>query len=603
MKKRNKTMESRPGAKSLGLILIVGAVLLAGVIFPPAGLASAYPLYVGWDSQNITPDEPVILRGQAHRRIATEAADSITCTALAMETRSGDETMEHTIMISVDLLGIPRPVQSKIRKAIRQELPEIDTSKVVVSATHTHAAPYMGQGNIQEVPEEGVMKPEEYVTFLTERVTTAAVNAWRFRKRGGYSWGLGHAAIGQNRRMHYVDGTTRMYGSTSRSDFDGMEGPEEHTLGMVFFWNEQGRLTGILINVSCPAQVSEQWRSITADYWHEVRERVHDRFGEEVSVFPQIGAAGDISPHLQYRRTAEREMRRRMGLDSRRDQIAHRIVREVEEAYQFVWQPVAETELDHRVKNVELKKLPISENEYREAKKEYDKLRSQDFDEGSRKYRWMRRYESVIWRYQMQYVDPTIPVEIHTIRLGDVAVVTNPFELYVDYGIRIKARSEATLTLISEITGDFQFYVPTRNALHGGGYSAEVTSSIVGPEGGDHLVEHSVQEIRNMVVGTAEEPVVPEKFSLSQNYPNPFNPGTRIEFTLPKDSQVNLSVYNLRGQAVATLVHERRRAGEYTVQWDGISKSGQQVASGVYIYRLQMAEGERTLRKKMVLIR
>lgn len=73
----------------------------------------------------------------------------------------------------------------------------------------------------------------------------------------------------------------------------------------------------------------------------------------------------------------------------------------------------------------------------------------------------------------------------------------------------------------------------------------------------------------------------PEAYSLAQNYPNPFNPSTTIEFSLPKQSNVTLKVYNMLGQEVATLVSETLGAGRYTSKFDG-----SKVASGAYVYRL-----------------
>jgi len=89
---------------------------------------------------------------------------------------------------------------------------------------------------------------------------------------------------------------------------------------------------------------------------------------------------------------------------------------------------------------------------------------------------------------------------------------------------------------------------------------------------------------------------LPTAFSLSQNHPNPFNPSTSIEFALPAAGQVNLSVYNMLGAKVATLVNGQKAAGRYTVSFDG-----SKLASGVYFYKLE-APGFSSL-KKMTLVK
>jgi len=94
---------------------------------------------------------------------------------------------------------------------------------------------------------------------------------------------------------------------------------------------------------------------------------------------------------------------------------------------------------------------------------------------------------------------------------------------------------------------------------------------------------------------------LPTEFGLSQNVPNPFNPSTIVEYALPKDAQVNLSVYNVLGQHVTTLVNEMQRAGRQTVTWDGTDASGVSVASGVYFYKLRAGDYSNT--KKMLLLK
>jgi hypothetical protein len=94
---------------------------------------------------------------------------------------------------------------------------------------------------------------------------------------------------------------------------------------------------------------------------------------------------------------------------------------------------------------------------------------------------------------------------------------------------------------------------------------------------------------------------MPSTFGLSQNYPNPFNPTTTIGFSLPSGSQVNLSVFNVLGQQVTTLVDGQMSAGQHEVVWEGTDSNGNPVTSGVYFYRLTTDEGSQT--RKMLLMK
>jgi hypothetical protein len=89
---------------------------------------------------------------------------------------------------------------------------------------------------------------------------------------------------------------------------------------------------------------------------------------------------------------------------------------------------------------------------------------------------------------------------------------------------------------------------------------------------------------------------VPKKFALSQNYPNPFNPATKINFELPRSSNVKLSVYDITGKLASELVNEQRAAGYYTVEFNASNLS-----SGMYFYRIEA--GEFTTTKKMILVK
>jgi len=185
------------------------------------------PLYAGWATIDITPDKPVVLIGQLHKRISQRVRDPLTATALALETRGPQGRREQAILISCDVLYTRKAIQERLRQLLKAKLPDFDTDKLLLNATHTHTAPgFLDEtfGDLYDVSNDtGVMKASEYADFFLERAVKVAVAAWESRKRAGMSWALGHAVIGTNRRAQYFDGSAAMYGSTNRPDFSGIE--------------------------------------------------------------------------------------------------------------------------------------------------------------------------------------------------------------------------------------------------------------------------------------------------------------------------------------------------------------------------------------------
>lgn len=103
--------------------------------------------------------------------------------------------------------------------------------------------------------------------------------------------------------------------------------------------------------------------------------------------------------------------------------------------------------------------------------------------------------------------------------------------------------------------------------------------------------------------GSSEETAVshPTEFNLEQNYPNPFNPETSIKFLVKEDAWVTLRIYNVLGQVVTTLVNEQKPAGEYVISWNGKNQHNDDVASGVYFYRIKAGNYESV--RRMTLLR
>ncbi len=95
--------------------------------------------------------------------------------------------------------------------------------------------------------------------------------------------------------------------------------------------------------------------------------------------------------------------------------------------------------------------------------------------------------------------------------------------------------------------------------------------------------------------------VVPGRFVLHQNYPNPFNPVTTLQYDLPEDAMVNITIYDMMGRVVKTLVNGSQTAGYRTIQWNATNDEGQPVSAGLYLYTIQAGQYRQT--KKMVLLK
>jgi hypothetical protein len=479
--------------------LVIVGLLVNILLSPPRGLAAE--LLVGTAEVDITPAEPVAVSGQFHLRIAKTVETPVTANVIALESREKGLSRDVAIMVSCDLLYIPSEVLAIVRKAVQTHLPDFDTSKIFLNGTHTHTAPVLLPDKYP-IPKAGVIQVEQYRFFLAERVTDAIVQAWNRRSAGSVTWGLSHAVVAYNRRAIYADGSAQMYGKTDIAEFRNLEGYEDHDVNMLFFWNDSGKLIGAVVNVSCPSQEVESRSTVNADFWHPVREALKERYGKQLCVLVWTGASGDQSPHLMYRKQADERMRRLRGLD-RLDEIARRIVEAVDEAYEAVKNDRhADVPLIHKVETIRLPMRLVTEAEYTEAKEAVEKaaaLIEQNPEAARREYRRMKWYETTVNRFKRQKTDPkpTYQMELHVLRIGDIAICTNSFELFTDYGIRMKARSKAVQTFVVQLAGPGT-YLPTEKAIQGGHYSAVVHSSLVGPEGGNVLVEKTVNIINSL---------------------------------------------------------------------------------------------------------
>lgn len=473
--------------------LVLG-FLPAALLACSAAALAADELWVGGETTSITPDRPVSLAGQMNTRISQAVESPVTATALALESRRGHQIVDQAILVSCDLVAIGDDIIEPIRARLKDVIADFDVRKLVLNATHTHTAPDMQDG-VYDLPREGIVQPAEYRAFLIDRVVQIASKAWKTRQPGLVGWGLGHAVVAQNRRAVYGDGRAQMYGPTDKPEFRRIEGYEDHGVEVLCFWKQDRTLLATAINVACPAQEVEGRSAVNADFWHEVREQLRARHGKNLLVLGWAGAAGDQSPHLMLRKQAEERMRTLRKL-TRLQELARRIVAAWDEAYEGARQEMhADPLLVHKVQSIQIPARKVTSDECAEARAKVAALSKDP------RNRWSVRWnQQVVDRFERQQSDstPMFEMELHALRLGDVAIATNPFELFTDFGIQIKARSPALQTFLIQLAGPRATYVPTQIAERGGGYSAIVQSSTVGSEGGQALVDQTVKVLQEL---------------------------------------------------------------------------------------------------------
>ncbi len=460
--------------------------LLSPALF--AGALPAAELHLGAATVNITPDEPVALSGQRRVRISQKPETPIFASALALESRNGDAAIDQAIFVSCDLVAIRQGILDKVREKIAPRLPDFAVEKIFLSATHTHTAPVMLEGRYV-LPAEGIMQPAAYADWMTSQIADAAVAAWEKRARGKVAWGQSTAVIAHNRRPFYADGTAAMYGKTDTADFRGIEGQEDHSVDILYFWDQADTLVATVINVPCPAQEVEGGSSIHADYWDPVRRKLRENHGDDLHILAWTGAGGDVVPRPMINRAAEARMRKLRGGITRLEEVSDRVVRAWEEAYDGAKNDIREeVTFRHAVKTLALPYRKVTPEEREAAAKEAVKYQNDPAQ------KWNLRWnQGVVDRYEAQQAGTQEPyeMELHVLRLGDVAIATNDFELYTDYGIQMKARSPGIQSFIAQLSGPGS-YLPSERAAGHGGYGAVIQSSRIGPEGGQILVEETV---------------------------------------------------------------------------------------------------------------
>lgn len=486
-------------------------------------------LMIGWSEKDITPQKRVKLAGQFYERISEYVETPISVTAMAVESGS-----DQAVFCSCDLLNVSSEMVEMAREKIKGKAAGLDTGKVIVSATHTHTSilyykkPLSSGADVlyKYLPEEkkinshtpdDVMDGKEATQFLAQKISEAVIEAWNNRKSAYMANEFGRAVVGHCRRVVYDDGTSKMWGDTNSANFAELESGNDSGIELLYTFDGDKNLSGVVINIACPSQVVEQRSFISSDYWGKVKLLLREKFGDDLYILGLCGAGGDQCPRDMVRWVDpltpidDPNVKRENVIKRKADvsmydiegtwEIGKRVSRVVEDRYQSAKDEMKNTaELEHKVFNIDFPVRKVTITEYNEAKKtleEYVRYSGKEkFDFNDKAY--MHVCAGVLERFELQKEHNLYAAEIHVVRLGNIAFTTNPFELFLNYGLQIKARSKAEQTFVIQLACDTGGYLPTKKAEEGGHYSAYVSSGITGHEGGELLVRKTLDVINEL---------------------------------------------------------------------------------------------------------
>ena len=506
-------------------------------------------LKIGWSEISVTPDKKVSLAGQFAERISEYVEKPCTATAMALESGS-----QQAVIVSADLVAISWNLVVAVREALTDNCCGLNPENVIIAAIHTHTAPgytrrnrsyayeqklgtsgsagnsfgprimleamlppgrkYVEAANVSSNPD--ICAGDECLEFLTKQLAKVTLDAWNARAEGSFTNAFGRAAVGMCRRAVYNDGSAQMWGDTNTAVFTELEGGNDSGIELLFVYDGNRKLTGIVANTACPAQCVQHRMFVSPDFWGEVKVRLRSRFGEDLFLLALCSPAGDQCPvdlirwvvpesdvhdpniehaHPLYRK-ADPSMFDLAGMKKAGKRIATEIIDAYEEGLD---DPQEDPVFIHRVETM---KLPVRRTTLSEYHNAQEKIRSYlrekegdlDYNDAAK----LQVHLGILTRFRLQDEMNVLDTEVHIMRLGNIAIATNPFELFLDYGNQIRVRSRAAQTILIQLANGSEGYLPTLKAEQGGHYSAFISSGTVGHVGGDQLVRETLEGINKL---------------------------------------------------------------------------------------------------------
>lgn len=436
-------------------------------------------LIAGAASKVINNKLGTLIQGATVNQTARFIRDDLEANALYLN--NGSESM---LLVSCDLAGLLPEFISSARKAISRAT-GIKERNIIIACTHTHSGPSLLPTCYNKSLDY------EYMEMLHQWLIELAKGAYKSACTSKIGLGSGKAQIGYNRRLCWSDGTHTMHGDAKRQDFTGAEGPDDPQHLAIFIRNANGDLTCVVHNnTGHPASFYGR-DFYSADFPGTARKYLREVLGQIPILFFN-GAFGDINiDNLQslnpYKESSEQKVSRTAHLLTGE---TLRLLHQAEFRDDIV--------IRHSYKDIH---IPVCLPDKEKLHQAEDTLKC--VDNGQNVNAWDILFAHGTKLLHDQFGEKSLDIiPLHAIRIGEMAIATQPCELYCQFGIDIKRRSPAKYTGIFGLADGYNGYCPTMYGIIGGGYSGEpIWWTRLSPEGGYLIVDTLSDLIRNLWKG------------------------------------------------------------------------------------------------------
>ena len=498
-----------PTVRSQALRGIIAVLSLLVPVFTEAAVEA------GFAERDVTPEIGLEVPGGYGKAFSKRIHDP--CKVRASVFGDGKDRVA---LVGIDALGVPRNLVIEARAQIAERC-GVRPDAVLVCASHSHSSGpliMIQPGDFDHASDfvkdlaynKSSCADAGYVKRVRDAVVDAVVEADKVRAPGTLSFGKGREdTVAYNRRVRMKNGLSFSHPGKGNPDNVEFAGPTDPEVGVIGFWNAEGKLTGCVVNFACHATASGAW--VSANWIYYMERAIQGFYGKETKVVFLQGACGDVTqvnnldPYANPEgdawsqfvggRVGAEAVKVLAGMSQTRVSEAHVA------ALQKVWN------IPRRIPSPEHVAAAL------DLAKQDPKTAGPD---------WVWAKETVMLDALIAKT-PNVEVEVQAIQIGPLVCISDPAEYFCQYGLDLKAGSGFPMTFPCELSNGCAGYVPAEEAFgpHGGGYETRLTSySNLDITAGRQFRDAGLELVRQLTPSKLAEPPMAPTFKQGWLYGN-----------------------------------------------------------------------------------